>query len=88
MKIEKRMTREEAIAWLEDEKEYYETNLLPENDKGSTAYQMAIEALKQPEIIRCRDCEYYPYCEICESDIHDPNGFCSYAYRNKEVKNE
>ena len=43
------MTRDEAIAWLEDEKVCYETNLLSDYDKGSAAYQMAIEALKQPE---------------------------------------
>lgn len=46
----------------------------------------AVYILKQPEIIRCRDCKYYPYCE---REIDDPDGYCSCAYpKNKVVKNE
>lgn len=44
------------------------------------AIDMAIEALKQPEIIRCNDCHYYDG-ERC--DMHkmmtDQTDYCSYA---------
>lgn len=73
------MTREEAaekINWLYYEADY--GNNLP--DDMETAVDMAIEALKQPEIIRCKDCHYYDG-ERC--DMHkmmtDQTDYCSYA---------
>lgn len=53
------MTREEA-------KRYIIQHCNPDYPNGSTEWEtamnMAIEALQQPKIVRCRDCKYYiPY---------------------------
>lgn len=57
------MTREEAIRILGQYDvsaiQFYETDggEIPW-DKGYEALEMAISALKQPEIIHCQDCKY------------------------------
>ena len=51
------MTREKAIYELEDAKDGYAEYL------SIDAINMAIEALKQPEIIRCKDCKHNPKYE-------------------------
>ena len=46
------MTREKAIEILEG---------LAVPVSAETAFDMAIDALKQPEIIRCKDCKWWGY---------------------------
>lgn len=46
------MTKEEAIKILEEGEVSKESGFFE-------AYQMAIEALKQPEVIRCHQCGYW-----------------------------
>ena len=90
------MTREEAIEWLDGELDYYEACVRchEEDGAGVEAYKMAIEALKEPEIIRCKDCkdceEVGPGLFYCESDYIipignyvEPDGFCNFAKRRE-----
>lgn len=85
------MTKKEAIAHL-----YTHSST---NGSGQTtqaqheeAKRMAIEALIQPEIIRCKDCEKYRtmFCaiDIWTEDITiyiaKPDDFCSRAERREE----
>lgn len=52
------MTREEAIARIKDHMsvhKIYEERAV----KITEALNMAISALEQPEIIRCKDCKFY-----------------------------
>ena len=51
------MTREEAIKWITLDLESWEHQCLSYHPTKE-ALKMAIEALKEPEIVRCRDCEY------------------------------
>ena len=53
MKPEKIMTRKEAITWIEEHSNPYLDQTL-----DSQAHRLAIEALKQPEIIMCKDCKF------------------------------
>ncbi|GEM_PF-4965339 len=85
------MTKEErelSIAYLEGMKEEYiegegfERYPLPEY----YAIEKAIEALKQPEIIRCKDCKQFrkradidfTFCDLTESPVFETD-FCSRA---------
>ena len=52
------MTRQEAIAVL---------RMVEAHGLADNAKQMAIDALEQPEIIRCKDCKHRPILE-------NPNG--------------
>ncbi len=85
------MTREEAIANIK-----HAVSWAKENDDrwcdsvevGSL--EMAIEALKQPEIIRCKDCQFYAisrqgksWCKSSTRHIK-PEDFCSRGWRREE----
>jgi len=72
------MTREEAIITLEHYLDYWkmisDEEAFPIDD-DIEALQMAIEALKQPEIIYCKDCKWWDreaedspmgYCHACK----------------------
>lgn len=60
------------------------------------AYDMAIKALEQPEIIRCGECKHYQFadnralgfpvkrCEWTGFEDVDDNDFCSRAERREE----
>lgn len=51
------MTRDEAIEFLKRMKwqaDYVEMG----DEEGDEALDMAIEALKQPEIVRCKECTF------------------------------
>lgn len=61
----------------------------------AVAFDMAVEALNQPEIIRCRDCKHGEPCNegdvFCtkdigtiESSVHKPEWFCAYGERTAE----
>ena len=54
------MTREDVIDWLESMKqeEHIKADSIVPCDT-EIALCMAIEALKQPEIVRCEDCRYW-----------------------------
>lgn len=67
------MTTKETICQLEDLKDEYDD--FPDDKE---AIIMAIEALKQPEIIRCKDCYWFDN-SYCEFENTDPNAFCSHA---------
>lgn len=54
------MTREEAIKWQEAFKRTY-GNFPPE---ATEACNIAIEALKEPEIVHCKDCVYWKAARI------------------------
>lgn len=58
------------------------------------AHDMAITALRQPEIIRCRDCKHYYFADnripqeqryVCDigGEIWKPDDFCSYGERRE-----
>ena len=87
------MTREEAIEALNeifDDSEY---------SRGvawyGTAMDMAIKALEQPEIIRCKDCRHYEWmsnriseeqtwhCHCWDADT-GKDDFCSFAERRAD----
>ena len=89
------MTREEAKTILR------ETSVTPYIHPDSIgkyfdAMKMAIEALKQPEIVRCKDCKHRneansPYWEIwCERNDHGVDGdwFCADGERKGEQHEE
>lgn len=89
------MTREEAIEWLDGELDYYEACVRchEEDGAGVEAYKMAIKALKQPEIIRCKDCIHssgvkmvdgWTYCAEGRLLVKYEDGYCSDARRREE----
>lgn len=82
------MTKEEAIKILEEGEVSRESGFFE-------AYQMAIESLKQPEVIRCKDCKYwggtmhfaygnYNECTRFKAQLTKPEDYCSYAERSTE----
>lgn len=85
------MTREEAIQVCKDVQSMYWFL----SDKIKDAMGIAIESLKQPEIIRCKDCKYCVdygmggyYCEsediVPVGNYVEPDGFCNFARRREE----
>lgn len=75
------MTREEAIEIVKSiilcgEYENYGVE--------EEAVDMAIDALKQPEIRYCKDCMYYDrdtgHCDM-HTMMTDPTDYCSYSVR-------
>lgn len=85
------MTREEIIKRLQRIIALYEYCV----DEDDEAIDIAIEALKQPEIIRCKDCKYCVdygmggyYCEsediVPVGNYVEPDGFCNFARRREE----
>lgn len=80
------MTREKAIDVLEDYGRYESFG-----DKNySDAFAVAVEALEQPEIIRCKDCCFFAISKEKRSWCKDmlrriqPEDFCSHARRREE----
>ena len=80
------MTREEAIARIKDHMsvhKIYEERVV----KITEALNMAISALEQPEIIRCKNCKYYrqyddqdDLCVYTMTSVKTDD-YCSYAER-------
>ena len=71
------MTRQEAIKELEK---------ITWSDRGMEALNMAIDALEQEEIIRCKDCKFNKGTHKCFNPksvaiFPDDNDYCSYAER-------
>lgn len=90
-----RMTREQAVKILKPIRDTYVDHaniaMTVEADNDADALEMAIEALEQPEIIRCDKCLYYKpmsnhwgkcgahsnqTCQICD--------YCSWAERRTD----
>lgn len=76
------MTREEAIKILESIIPCGEFDFFAEEKE---ALKIALQALKQPDIIRCRDCSFcvtmppnYTWCENHQVFV-EPGDFCSYG---------
>ena len=86
------MTREEAIQKIQNDLKLHHDYLSGDYRK---ALRIAIEALQQPEVIRCKDCKYrneyqFPpkydiknYCEKHEK-VTSVENFCSWAERKEE----
>lgn len=80
------MTREEAIQKIQNDLKLHHDYLSGDYRKS---LRMAISALEQPEIIRCKDCEWYNFkinqCnrQICAVMYEDD--FCSHAERRTDA---
>ena len=76
------MTREEAIKWIGEH-----NNPFIDETKDSQAYQLALGALRQPQIVRCKDCKwnsgygrgmYVCFCTCCKTGTpHKDDWFCA-----------
>lgn len=92
------MTREEAILRIKDHIEVHKYREVAHAIKIFEALDFAIEALRQPEIIRCKDCKYwcegntYSHCQKLFNcgvlDAYDymraEEDFCSLAERRED----
>ena len=82
------MTREEAIGMIKDDMRLHHDYLSGNYRK---ALRMAISALEQPEIIRCKECKEFrrwidtdiTFCDRTESEAKEDD-FCSRAERREE----
>lgn len=88
--IEWKMTKEEAIAMIEDDKKRHHDEL---SGRYRAALTMAIKALEQEPIIYCKDCKYwqdnnngYPVtdCRWDKDETTDADDFCSFAERKDQ----
>lgn len=84
--FEKRMTREEAITYLKVIWNRYKAEYEIERETLDT-YNMAIKALSEPSIVRCKECIHNEKC--CQNIIDDPDGVpteitsCSHGERRE-----
>lgn len=80
------MTREETIATL---KANYPDACF---EQLRDAVDTAISVLKQPEIVRCKDCRYTDEDGVCQSSkglaIQDDDDYCSHAERRTDAETE
>ena len=82
------MTREEAVGVIE---RLPVMSYMKKNEKQTiitTALDMAIEALKEPEIVHCKDCKYWIRTRIGEEELNQcglagyligGRGYCLYG---------
>lgn len=89
------MTREEAIKILEFVPTLRYERDIEHNVHGdlAVALDMAIEALEQPEVVRCKDCKYFANgkdgvaCSFFDGLVScEENDFCSYGERKDGEK--
>ena len=75
------MTREEAIKWIEEH-----NNPFLDETKDSQAHRLALDALRQPQIVRCKDCKFYweenEFCYISQG-YTKPEHFCGWGKRKE-----
>ena len=88
------MTREDVIGWLkflQEEEHAKADSIVPCTNE--IALGIAIAALKQPQIVRCKDCEYWqdnnggypnPECPWGKEETPDPDDFCSFGERKED----
>ena len=83
------MIKEEAIRFLKEQKDvllkgcFWEKTRMDINE----AFDMAVETLEQPEIIRCWECKWHKGTNFCGNFNvigFYPNDYCSLAERKKE----
>ena len=79
------MTREEAIRRIKQHRDIhklYESRAI----KISEALDMAIKALKQPEIIHCGECRFNDGTAYCVFHFRDVKGneYCAWAERRSD----
>lgn len=81
------MTREEAVYRIENHIAVHRIGLYPHIKLGE-ALDMAIEALKEPEIVHCKDCKYWIRTRIGEEELNQcglagyligGRGYCLYG---------
>ena len=81
------MTREEAVHRIENHIAVHRIGLYPHIKLGE-ALDMAIEALKEPEIVHCKDCKYWIRTRIGEEELNQcglagyligGRGYCLYG---------
>ena len=94
------MTREEAIKILKPIRDTYVDHaniaMTVEADNNAEALEMAVEALKQLEIIRCGECKYREirgvegFCDHItgEEIMVRKTDYCKWAERRTEGTNE
>ena len=75
------MTREEAIKVLRTESVEIGGNAVSVT-RWLMALDMAVKALEEVPVVRCRECKYGSGCPIIDANIWmDGNDFCSYGER-------
>ena len=81
------MTREEAVYRIENHIAVHRIGLYPHIKLGE-ALDMAIEALKEPDIVHCKDCKYWLRTRIGEEELNQcglagyligGRGYCLYG---------
>lgn len=81
------MTREEAVYRIENHIAVHRIGLYPHIKLGE-ALNMGIEALKEPEIVHCKDCKYWIRTRIGEEELNQcglagyligGRGYCLYG---------
>lgn len=87
------MTREEAVGVIE---RLPVMSYMKKNEKQTiitTALDMAIEALQEPEIVHCKDCKYWIRTRIGEEELNQcglagyligERGYCLYGKAGDE----
>ena len=72
------MTREEAIKWIEEH-----NNPFLDETKDSQAHRLALDALRQPQIVLCKDCKYRrsDNDSCCFFGVTNPDFFCKCGVR-------
>lgn len=80
------MTPDTAVFFMRKIKEAFEEGHL---NTEAEALQMGIDALRRPEIIRCKDCKWLgePGCAIeivDDTDKPSENDYCSFAERKTD----
>ena len=80
------MTREEAIKRFENLLLHVDTDCVM-GMETTEAINMAIKALEQPEIVRCKDCKYLlPKGSFCSKDMCGLRGMAH--YRHVDIYND
>ena len=79
------MTKVEAINRIKEFGLYHAIGDLPFSTKTVRAFEMAIKALEQPEIIYCKDCTHYNAGFECLIEGYgierNPDWYCADAER-------
>ena len=52
-----------------------------EHELSRPITEVFISGDKLPEIVRCRDCKHYEYCQFHRHSENKSNGFCAWGER-------
>lgn len=86
-KVEERMTKEEAISIISGYEVYGCGYCLQGGDEVEEALRLAVDALRQETVIRCKDCKFYePENCQCKMVIGTwfPEEYCNSSMRKEE----